>query len=457
MSKFDQRLEKLAKASEVVKENREDLVDSIVDTSYLDKEFAGLDVDTLAYVFSDYEKLIDYLNEKGFDMGNRVGQGNVAAILPYNGPLMTFALAFAGSYIWDENHLTIKPAGESQPVFEKLKQFLGNKGLGDLLTNQDGSPVLSDLSGRTFLPNMLLPESGVKVLEHYGHDSMITPALEESLRQNPNVRYILEGPGKNRVIVTRSANNPERIADIMLKVGLLNSGQSCMAGEIYDVHEGVHDEVVKQVVKQAANYGVGDPSNPQNKIGPLKRGLAQNIEKQIRNSIENGAKVEFMTPIAHTSIGPFSFHPGDPNKEFALLRYEKNPNYLYVPVTVLSGVTDKMKIRTLETFGPIIPIHKYNKTSELSQGIKDARYGLEMTIIGEPDKELLDLTKGNAGHVFRDAHFLEPGQFDILLSPWGGEKYSRFSLQGTTVNGKPALLKTQTGPDYIVLDFSKPK
>ncbi|RJQ17147.1 aldehyde dehydrogenase family protein [Candidatus Woesearchaeota archaeon] len=439
-----------------IPQNKETLVHNIIEASKITRQFATLDVDTLVYIFTKYDALVHHLNtllklDGKKPLQERVGQGNVAAILPYNGPLMTFALAFAGAYLFPENSFEIKPAGESQKVFEKFIEMIPDADMAMHLYNANRTPRISTESGMKFLTRHLSPASGTKVIEVYGHDSMITPEVEKMLMANTSVRYILEGPGKNWFVV---GENPAsvRCAETMLKAGLLNSGQSCMAGEIYVIHDSVYEKIIDYISKLANHVVVGDPHKASTDVGPLKNSLAKRIEEQVKDALEKGATIAYCSKEAKLLERTEHFYDINPER-FRLIPYDAE--HMLVPVIILKDVTSKMKVRHDETFGPVIAIGKYHHGSEIIPELWRARYGLEATVFGSVDTALMQTLDANFGHIFQDAYFLDPGQFDILLSPWGGKNYSRFSLQGITKYGNAGIEKIQTGPDYIVLDFSK--
>jgi acyl-CoA reductase-like NAD-dependent aldehyde dehydrogenase len=388
-------------------------------------------------------------------MDRRVGKGNIAAILPYNAPAMTFALAFAGAYIFEENCFEIKPATFSKPFFHDLNTILDSLDMGSLLINFDGSERISQMSGKRFLEKHLRLDSGTSVIEVFGHDSLITPEIEQMLRDNPNVTYILEGPGKNRFVVTDPTSNLDKCVDVMLQMRLLNNGQACMASELFDIHENVYPSLLPKLLSKAKEYKVGDPNDKDTDIGPLLENIAIRIENQINDAIADGAKIEFMSKTAITSKGNMDFY-NESSEQFHIIPYEKAEGLFYVPLTILSGTNSQMKIRINESFGPVIPLSIFRELDELRSQIYSARYGMNMAIFGDNiNREFVDFAKVHVGYVFENEFMLAPGQLNLLLDPWGGQKYSRFSLQGLQIDGKPSLVKKQTGPGYIILDFSK--
>lgn len=455
LTNFSERLENLEKLSNLIKRNKNSLETSEVDSSLLAKSFAKFDIDALIHVFSNYSQLINLLDSKGYKMSERSGIKKAAIMLPYNGPGMTFALSFAGSYIYGVE-TDVKYASESKPFFSRLENLVSDSDLSNIFLNEDGSSIFSDLRGKEFLDKHLREETSTEVIEIYGHDSYITPNIESKLIKNPKVSLILEGPGKNRFIVANEPINYEECAEAMVELGTINSGQVCMGAEIFDVDQRAISKIIPYVIKAAAKKKVGDPYDPSTIVGPLQEGIANRVIRQVKDAVSKGAKIEFATPTLG-SREKFYTDLNDLNT-YNFIKHMRN-GYVYVPIMVLSGIKSNMLIRTEETFGPIIPLRGFNELREIYNEIEDQSYGLGVHIFSknlEDYKVLTDVLEKNNGHVFKNASMFSPGQFDILLSPWGGYKNSRFSIRGIKdKDNKNAVIKTQVGPSYTCLDFSK--
>ncbi len=451
---FSERLENLEKLANLVKKNKNSLETAEVDSSLLAKSFAAFDINSLVHVFSNYSQLIELLGSKGYKMNERSGIKKAAIMLPYNGPAMTFALSFAGAYIYGVE-TDIKYAKESKPFFSRLETLVSDSEISSIFLNEDGLSIFSDLRGKEFLNKHLREEAGTDVIEIYGHDSYITPNIESKLMKNPNVSLILEGPGKNRFIVANEPINYEECADAIVELGTINSGQVCMGAEIFDVDQKALSKLIPYVVKAASQKKVGDPYDPKTTVGPLQEGIANRVISQVKDAVNKGAKMEFATPNLN-SREKFYTNLNDLST-YNFIKHTRN-NYVYVPIMVLSGIKPNMLIRTEETFGPIIPLREFNELREIYNEIEDQSYGLGVHIFSknlDDYKVLTEVLERNNGHVFKNASMFSPGQFDILLSPWGGYKNSRFSIRGIKDKDKNAVIKTQVGPSYTCLDFSK--
>ncbi|MDT0603886.1 aldehyde dehydrogenase family protein [Thalassotalea castellviae] len=163
----------------------------------------------------------------------------------------------------------------------------------------------------------------------------------------------LELGGKDAIIVLEDA-------DIGLAVNaatfgsFMHQGQICMSTERVIVHKNVAKEFTERFVKNVEKLNVGDPWEINKAIGPIvnKKQLEQIID-QVEDAKTQGADVL----IGGTHEGPF-YHP-----------------------TVISNVTNDMKIIQNENFGPVAPIIIAKDTEEAIAIHNSSEYGLSSAII----------------------------------------------------------------------------
>jgi aldehyde dehydrogenase (NAD+) len=136
---------------------------------------------------------------------------------------------------------------------------------------------------------------------------------------------------------------------------MLNSGQSCTAPTRMFVPAERHDEV-KSIAKAAAErFVVGDPRNPQTRLGPVVNATQyEKIQRLIQAGIDEGAEL-------------VTGGPGRPE--------HLNRGY-YVRPTVFAGVTNDMTIAREEIFGPVLAILPYKSEKEVVQLANETIYGL---------------------------------------------------------------------------------
>jgi len=460
MADLKPKLEEMKEFAEVLEDNRDELVQKVIDSSRLVRKFAEFDIESIIRIFRDYDQLIEHLDSQGIDLGSRESIGKVATILPYNGPGMCFGLSFSGAFLYDSD-IEVKGASESKPFFATLERIMDESNLNYTLVNSDGTNLFSHEKGKDFMQRQLDPESRTRVLEIFGHDSYILnndgtliKDLGDLLSQKTrDFSLILEGPGKNRFIVTYPLTDVDACAKAMVDLKTLNTGQTCMNAEIFDVDKRVLPELLPRILAYAAQVEVNDPYYPSADIGPLKNRIAERAIGQIKDALDNGAKVEY----ASSNMRSQKFYTGEPsNWDGQSLKYGQHA-YKFLPFTVISGLKEDAKLRTDETFGPIMGIKTFGDDQEVIDSINSPiqKYGLGASIFGDDlegrHDKLLEAVRSNNGHVYENVFMFAPGQFDILTTPWGGYKNSRLAVRAK--NGKIEL--EPTGPQYIVMDFTK--
>ncbi len=149
-------------------------------------------------------------------------------------------------------------------------------------------------------------------------------------------------------------------ADLDLAVGnicfnrLLNQGQCCDGLKRLIVHESIFDEVVKKVATTFSAKKVGNATDKHTEVGPLvaKRQLELLIS-QVEDAKTKGAKVITGGNSLEDKLGGAFFEP-----------------------TVLTGITNDMRVWNEEVFGPVLPIVKFKTEQEAIELANQTVYGL---------------------------------------------------------------------------------
>ena len=165
---------------------------------------------------------------------------------------------------------------------------------------------------------------------------------------------VLELGGNGPMVVLDDADL-DAAAEASIAASFLCAGQSCTAGELFLVHEAVHDEFVEKVrAAVARSVRLGDPLAEETTMGPLNNArTAEKTEQHVADAVERGAVV-----VAGGG------------------RADGFPTDLYWQATVLSGVTEEMEIAREETFGPVVPVLRISSDEEALQIANSSQYGL---------------------------------------------------------------------------------
>lgn len=181
------------------------------------------------------------------------------------------------------------------------------------------------------------------------------------------IPVFLELGGKDPVVVTENADL-ERATDAVLRGSVFATGQICFSIERVYVQEKIHDAFVDKLVKKAEELELNYPDVHKGHIGPFIFGKqAAIVDEQIDDATARGAKIRTGGKSQNLGGG------------------------LYMRPTVLTGVTNDMKVMQDETFGPVIPVVKYKTKEEAIKLANDTIFGLSGAVIAGSDAEALEI------------------------------------------------------------------
>ena len=267
--------------------------------------------------------------------------GVVAAVLPWNSPLLLLAFKFAPA-IAAGCTFVAKPS-EQTPVsalaFGKLVEEAGfPPGVFNVVTGS------SDLIGKS-----LVSHPGVDKIAFTG-STETGMAIVRSAADNLS-RVSLELGGKSPNIVFADADLDAATNGVIAGI-FAATGQTCIAGSRLLVEESVHNELVERVATRAGTIRLGDPSDPETEMGPVA--FEEQLDKVlglIRAGVDEGATV---------ACGGGQADAGE----------------LFVEPTILTGVSNDMRIAREEIFGPVLSVLRFTSEAEAISIANDTRYGL---------------------------------------------------------------------------------
>ena len=234
---------------------------------------------------------------------------------------------------------------------------------------------------------------------------------------------ILELGGNGPLVVLEDAD-VAAAAEASIAASFLCAGQSCTAGELYLVHESVHDEFVERLrAAITRSVRLGDPLAEETTMGPLNNeATAEKMDEHVSDALDRGAEL---------IVG------GSRASGF--------PTDLYWQATVLAGVTEEMDVAREETFGPVVPIVRIASEDEATQIANASPYGLLTAVWTR------DLARG-----LRFAEAVDAGWVNINEStnyweshlPFGGRAGSS---SGVGRVGGNSVLEAFTEPKTVVV------
>ncbi|WP_170403498.1 NAD-dependent succinate-semialdehyde dehydrogenase [Ruegeria arenilitoris] len=182
-----------------------------------------------------------------------------------------------------------------------------------------------------------------------------------------------------------------------------NNGQTCVCANRIYVQSGIYDEFARKLQEKVSRLSVGDGFGDHVTIGPLiNEAAVAKVEEHITDAASKGAVI--VEGGKRSDLGGTFFKP-----------------------TVLTGVTQDMKVAKEETFGPIAPLFRFEDEADVVAMANDSEFGLASYFYSR------DLNR-----VWRVAEALESGMVGIntgLIStevaPFGGIKQSGLGREGS--------------------------
>jgi acyl-CoA reductase-like NAD-dependent aldehyde dehydrogenase len=330
----------------------------------------------------------------------RVPRGVVAAVTPWNWPytmpaeILAPALAAGNAVVWS-------PAASTSVCAVKLAECIVDAelpaGVFNLITGPGrvvGDEIVAS-PGTHAIGFIGSTETGYKIAERGAGKALL-----------------LEMGGNGPLVVLDDAD-VDRAVEATVTASFLCAGQSCTAGELFLVHERVHDEFLDKLASRIAEeVKLGDPFAQATTMGPLNNEpTAAKMDEHVGNALEHGAEL-----VAGGA------------------RASGYPTALYYEPTVLDRVSAEMEVAREETFGPIVPIRTIRSDEEALATIDDSPYGLLTAVFTR------DLARG-----LRFAEAARAGWVNVNASsnyweshlPFGGRAGSRSGVG--RVGGRFAL------------------
>ena len=214
--------------------------------------------------------------------------------------------------------------------------------------------------------------------------------------------------GKNPGIVFADCNLEKAIEETTRST-FANSGQICLATERLYVERGVFDAFVEGLAASARALRLGEPKDPQIRMGPLISHAHRDKVMGYCESARTGG-AETVTGGGIPDLGP-ALAGGS-----------------WVDPTIWIGLDDDSPVVREEIFGPCCHIRPFDDPDEAVALANDTDYGLACTLWTENASRAHRLGRRiDAGIVWINCWFLRD-----LRTPFGGAKRSGIGREGGT-------------------------
>jgi acyl-CoA reductase-like NAD-dependent aldehyde dehydrogenase len=285
-------------------------------------------------------------NTDYFAYTKREPVGVVAAITPWNVPVMMFAWKVAPALACGCT-MVLKPSEDTPLTALYLAQ----------LSAEIGFPagVLNVVTGYgTTVGDALVKHKLINKITFTG--STATGKIIGANAMQNLTRVTLELGGKNPVLVLDDADFTKVPAATARGI-FYNQGQVCVSGSRIYVPYNQYDTIVNQLGNIAKKMTIGSGFDANSAMGPL---VSKTHQHRVLDFIESGKK-DGVEIIAGGNRG-----------------LEKG---YFVEPTILANPTNKtMQVATEEIFGPVLIAMPYDDIEDLIQKANDSEYGLSASI-----------------------------------------------------------------------------
>lgn len=277
-------------------------------------------------------------------------RGVVAAIVPWNYPVINASLKFAPA-LAAGNCLVLKPS-ELSPRSALL--------LAELAVEAGIPPgALNVLPGDGCTGEALVRDAGIAMVAFTG-STRTGRRLMRTVGDSGLKPLQLECGGKSPEIVFADASTEDLslVAAAIVGGSFANSGQLCVARTRIIVHASIYEQLLQKLVEKAAAVQCGDSFDPRTLFGPLASAKQKSsVLGYVESGVADGGRIELDGRQAMAGSGG-----------------------AYVGPTILTGVGQSSRIVREEIFGPVLTVHRFRSPDEALELANESEYGLAATV-----------------------------------------------------------------------------
>jgi acyl-CoA reductase-like NAD-dependent aldehyde dehydrogenase len=316
----------------------------------------------------------------------RVPLGVVAAITPFNSPLNTVTHKVAPAFAAG-NAVILKPSTHTPMTACLLAEVLLEAGLP--------RGFLSVLHGSAEVVRLLQAEERVRFFAFTG-----STEVGRQIQQAAGLRRTQMELGSIACTILCDDASLDAALPKVVNAGYRKAGQVCTSVQLLLVHESLQAEVEQRLAQMVQALSYGNPQDPGTFVGPvISEEAAQRIEAWIDDALAKGAK--------RLAGGA---------RQGAV-----------VPPTLLTRISDTMKVGCNEIFGPVVCIVPFQSLDQAIARVNATPFGLATGLftnrLGDALAAAQQLEVGGV-------HINETSSSRVDLMPYGGSKDSGFGREG---------------------------
>jgi gamma-glutamyl-gamma-aminobutyraldehyde dehydrogenase len=326
--------------------------------------------------------------------------GVVGLVLPWNFPLLMMAWKIAPALAAGCS-VVLKPAEETSLTALRLAELAAEAGVprGVLNVVPGGGAEVGEPIGRHMDIDMVsFTGSTVTGKRFLGYSG------ESNAKE-----VVLEMGGKNPAIVMNDAENLDRVAAHVVNGAFWNMGQNCSASSRLIVHKDVKAELLERIAHHAKQWNVGDPLDPEIRMGAL---VSKAHYNKVCGYLELAEKI--------------------------ILGGRAENGFVEATVVEVSG--NDVALAREEIFGPVLSVITVSSFDEAIRVANDTDYGLAASLF-----------TANAKRAIRGARMLRAGTVTInsfgegdITTPFGGYKQSGFGGRDNSIHAHDQYTQLKT-------------
>lgn len=316
----------------------------------------------------------------------RVPLGVVSAITPFNAPLNTVAHKIAPA-LAAGNAVVLKPSLHTPMAGCFLAQVLIDAGLP--------KGLMTVLHGDGEIAEHMLSDQHTQFFAFTG-----STAVGRKIQQQAGLRRTQMELGSIAFTILADDADLDKALPKIVNAAYRKAGQVCTSIQILLVHRSIQATVAQRLTDMVKALSYGDPKDPDTFVGPIiSEASAIRIQQWIDEAIAGGATLLAGGTRNGTVVAP----------------------------TLLTQVSDSMRVGCEEIFGPVMSIRPFDTLDEAIRRVNATPYGLATGLftnrLDDAFEAARDLEVGGV-------HINETSSSRIDLMPYGGSKHSGFGREG---------------------------
>lgn len=271
--------------------------------------------------------------------------GVVAAIVPWNSPLLMAAMKLAPALAAGCT-VVLKPAEDTSLTAVRLGELLGEAGVP--------AGVVNILTGDGGVGRMLAEHRGVDKVTFTG-STEVGKKLVASAGAGNLTRLTLELGGKSPAVVFGDTDLAATIPGLARGI-FANCGQVCVAGSRIYAERGVYEQVVDGLAAAASALRLGHGLDSGTDLGPL---VSLRHRATVASYVDDGVRHGATVVTGGRAVGEFGS--------------------FYEPTVVVDAAPDLPMMRE-EIFGPVVTVTPFDDADEVLAWANDTDYGLAASV-----------------------------------------------------------------------------